>query len=108
MGIGSISAERVVRRCATGAAATTGSSLTALGGPLVGRGEGHVAGGAASSPSHSPDSSIALCTRRCTRWREIIAGPSLRVVGLASASTMPAGASALTWWPIGSVLTDGS
>jgi hypothetical protein len=51
---------------------------------------------------------IALCTRRCTRGREIIAGPSSRVVGLASASTMPAGASALTWWPIGSVLTDGS
>jgi hypothetical protein len=107
-GIGSTSGDRAVSRCATGAGATAGSSLTTLGGVPAGRGEGRVAGGAASTPSHSPDSSIALCTRRCTRGREIIAGPSLRVVGLASASTMPAGASALTWWPIGSVLTDGS
>jgi hypothetical protein len=88
----------VVSRCATAAVVTTGNSLAAAGGVAAGRGEGRVAGGAASSPSHSPDSAIALATRRCTRGREIITGPSVRVVGLASASTMPAGASALTWW----------
>jgi hypothetical protein len=95
-GIGSASAGRAVSRCMTAAGATAGSSLIALSAVAAGRGEGRIAGDAASSPSHSPDSSIALCTRRCTRGREIIAGPSLRVVGRASASTMPDGASALT------------
>src|SRR2546428_12855468 len=79
VGAGSAPGARLVRRCIDGSAETTGSSRATTAGALVGRGGGRTGSGAASYPSHSPDSVTEPATLRRTRGSLIIAGPSLRV-----------------------------
>ena len=92
-----MSGARAIKAGASGNGATVGSSRVGDRSTVAGTGEGRAASSAAASPSHSPNSVAALSPRRWTRGRGIIAGPSLRVVGLTRASTSPGGASALIW-----------
>jgi hypothetical protein len=87
----------------------TDSATLATMGTTEGIAADPVSGVAASNVSDSSTGSATSMARRCSGGRWIIAGPSWRVAeGRATVNTMPAGASALTWCPIVSLLTDGS